>query len=99
MKNICNLKQSNVRYKKSPFGGFRGLLIFILFFTSPTFAQQLAKFKVHITEDRINTPVSLSLDELNYNTDKGNLVLYEITSAGEKVIPSQLETGDRKSVV
>ncbi|MBK6283453.1 MAG: PmoA family protein [Draconibacterium sp.] len=41
----------------------------------------------------MDTPVSVSLDELNYNTDKGNLVLYEITATGEKVIPSQLETG------
>jgi hypothetical protein len=93
MNNIYNLKQSNVRNKKSPFGGFRGLLFFILFFTSPTYAQQVAKFKVQIGEDRIDTPVSVSLDELNYNTDKGNLVLYEITATGEKVIPSQLETG------
>ncbi len=78
--------------KKSPSGGFRGLL-FLLLVTSSTFAQQVAKFKVQIGEDRIDTPVSVSLDELNYNTDKGNLVLYEITATGEKVIPSQLETG------
>ena len=68
-------------------------MVVVLIFTQQLTAQQLAKFKVHITEDRINAPVSLSLNELNYNTDKGNLVLYEITSTGEKVIPSQLETG------
>jgi hypothetical protein len=33
------------------------------------------------------------LDRINYNTDKGNLVLYEITPSGNKEIPSQLETG------
>lgn len=68
-------------------------MVVVLLFTQQLTAQELVKFKVHITEDRINAPVSLSLDELNYNTDKGNLVLYEITSTGEKVIPSQLETG------
>ena len=69
------------------------ILVVVLLFIQQLTAQELVKFKVHITEDRINAPVSLSLDELNYNTDKGNLVLYEITSTGEKVIPSQLETG------
>jgi hypothetical protein len=33
------------------------------------------------------------LDGINYNTDKGNLALYEITSTGEKAIPSQIEPG------
>ena len=47
-------------------------------------AQELAKFKVQIEEDRIDAPVSVSLDGINYNTDKGALVLYEQTSAGEK---------------
>lgn len=69
------------------------ILVVVLLFTQQLTAQQLAKFKIQITEDRINAPVSLSLDELNYNTDKGNLVLYEITSNGEKMIPSQLESG------
>ncbi len=77
---------------KSPFGGFRGLL-FLLLVTSSTYAQQLAKFKVQIGEDRIDAPVSVSLDDINYNTDKGNLALYEITSSGEIAVPSQLETG------
>ncbi len=92
MKKFINQKSLNQCCKKSPFGGLRGL-IFLLLVTSPTFAQQLTKFKVQIGEDRIDAPVSVSLDELNYNTDKGNLVLYEVTAAGEKVIPSQLETG------
>lgn len=77
---------------KSLFGGFRGLL-FLLVVTSSTYAQQLAKFKVQFDDERIDSPVSVALDGINYNTDKGNLVLYEITSTGEKVIPCQLETG------
>ncbi|GAB1450779.1 hypothetical protein MASR2M47_08350 [Draconibacterium sp.] len=69
------------------------LLLLLLLFGFSTFGQQLAKFKVQIGEDRIDAPISVSLDGINYNTDKGNLVLYEITSSGEKAVPSQLETG------
>jgi hypothetical protein len=79
--------------KKSPHGGFRGLFVFFLFFASPAFTQELAKFNVKTTEERIDAPVSVSLDGLNYNTDKGNLMLYEITSSGEKAIQSQIEPG------
>ena len=71
---------------------FRILIITVLF-TQYLFAQELAKFKVKVEEDRIDTPVSVSLDGINYNTDKGNLVLYEITKQGDKLISSQLETG------
>ncbi len=93
MKNIYNLKQPYVRNKKSTFEGFRRLLFVVILFTQQLTAQQVAKFKIQIGEDRIDTPVSVSLDDLNYNTDKGNLALYEITSSGEKAVPSQLETG------
>ena len=69
--------------------------IFILFsLISPVvFAQELAKFTVNIDEERIDAPVSVALDGLNYNTDKGSLSLYEITAGGEKPVPSQLEPG------
>jgi hypothetical protein len=93
MKRNHPLNKATICWQKSPFGGFRGLLFLLLSCATPVFAQQLVKFSVKTSEDRIDTPVSLSLDELNYNTDKGNLVLYEITSTGEKAIPSQLETG------
>jgi hypothetical protein len=69
------------------------LILFIFLASTSAFAQHLAKFKVQITDDRIDTPISVSLDGFNYNTDKGNLALYEITSSGEKAVPSQLETG------
>ena len=59
------------------------LLLIVLLFTQILFAQELAKFNVTIEEDRIDAPVSVSLDGLNYNTDKGNLVLYEVTNQGE----------------
>ncbi len=69
------------------------ILLFSLLFSIQLFAQELAKFDVKVEEDRIDAPVSVSLDGINYNTDKGNLVLYEITSSGKKAIPSQIEAG------
>ncbi len=68
-------------------------LIIFAVLTQVLFAQELAKFNVQIEEERIDAPVSISLDEINYNTDKGNLILYEITKTGETVIPNQVETG------
>jgi hypothetical protein len=69
------------------------LILFFVIATSVSLAQELAKFNVVIEEERIDAPVSVPLDGINYNTDKGNLVLYEITPNGEKAVPSQLETG------
>ncbi len=69
------------------------LLLILTFSTHILFAQELAKFNIQIEEDRIDAPVSISLDGINYNTDKGSLVLYEITKTGETIIPSQIETG------
>jgi hypothetical protein len=83
----------NKNSKKSAFGGFQWFLLIFLLFGLGASSQQLAKFKVQIEEDRIYAPVSVSLDGINYNTDKGNLALYEITPGGEKPIHSQLESG------
>ena len=69
------------------------VLILFCIVTSQLFAQELAKFNIQIEDERIDAPVSVSLDGINYNTDKGNLVLYEITASGEKAIPSQIEAG------
>jgi len=68
-------------------------LITFLLITNFAFSQELAKFSLKTTDERIDAPVSVSLDGINYNTDKGNLVLYEITPTGEKTIPSQIEPG------
>jgi hypothetical protein len=67
------------------------ITLLTIIFTQQLFAQELVKFNVQIDEERIDAPVSVSLDGINYNTDKENLVLYEITEAGEKAIPSQIE--------
>jgi hypothetical protein len=56
-------------------------------------AQELTKFSVQFGEERIDAPVSVSLDGLNYNTDKGALSLYEVTANGEKPVACQLESG------
>ncbi|MDX1285703.1 MAG: PmoA family protein, partial [Draconibacterium sp.] len=64
-----------------------------ILFSQTLLAQELAKFKVHFESNRIDAPVSVSLDGINYNTDKGNLILYEITENGEKQVLSQLESG------
>ncbi len=69
------------------------LIIFLTILTQFLFAQELAKFSVQIDEERIDAPVSISLDGINYNIDKRNLVLYEISETEETVIPSQVETG------
>ncbi|VAW17239.1 hypothetical protein MNBD_BACTEROID01-2481 [hydrothermal vent metagenome] len=70
------------------------LILIFLLFTQQIFAGELAKFIVNTGNiERINAPVSISLDRLGYNTDKGELALYEITKGGEKFIPSQIETG------
>jgi hypothetical protein len=70
-------------------------ILFLLFILiSPSlFAQELAKFKIQIEENRIDAPVSVALDGLNYNTDKGSLALYEVTANGEKPVACQLESG------
>lgn len=56
-------------------------------------AQEIAKFNIHPDKNKIDAPVSVPLNEFDYNTDDGKLVLYEITSGKEKLIPSQLEPG------
>jgi hypothetical protein len=56
-------------------------------------AQEVFRFEVHSVEERIDAPVSVTLDGINYNTDKGTPVLYELTPDGEIQVPCQLEPG------
>lgn len=69
------------------------LFIILLFLASGAFARELAKFTVIIDEERIDAPVSVTLDGLNYNTDKGTLTLYEVRANEEKQVACQLEPG------
>jgi hypothetical protein len=69
------------------------LLFLILIFTG-TSAREILKFKVSAgIFDRQDCPVSLSLDQVNFNTDDGDLVLYELVKGTENRIPCQLENG------
>ena len=69
------------------------LYILISLFSTQLFANELASFTVIFEEDYIDVPISLSLDNINYNSDSLQLQLYEITRSGQKFIPTQLESG------
>lgn len=69
------------------------ILIILITVSSVLFAQELAKFSIKTVVERIDSPVSVSLDAIDYNSDKGTLALYEIMPAGEKLVPSQIENG------
>lgn len=68
------------------------LLVFIVFAQAIS-AQEIVRFSVQPEAARIDAPVSIALNQFNYNVDDGDLVLYELTEDGEKMVPSQLETG------
>ena len=56
------------------------------------FAQDLIRFEVRAgNTDRNDCPVSLAIDQLNYNTDSLQLALFEIKGKTESAIPFQLE--------
>lgn len=56
-------------------------------------AQDLLKFEVSAgNSDRTDCPVSLSIDQLNYNTDSLKLALFEVKGKTETPVPFQLET-------
>lgn len=69
------------------------LLLVLVMFPQKAHSQELARFKVVFDNDLKSNIISVPVDGLNYNTDEGELVLYEITSKGERLIPGQLETG------
>lgn len=69
------------------------LFIFLCLISQVIFAREVLKFKVSSPDNRVDAPVSVSLDAVNYNTDKGSLVLYEIAGKDEIPVPCQLESG------
>ena len=57
-------------------------------------AQDLLKFDVLAGNvDRTDCPVSLSIDQLNYNSDSLTLALFEMSGKTETAMPCQIETG------
>ena len=72
------------------------IILLSAFFTLFIFSksQEIGRFTISNGDvNRINVPVCVPLQSLNYNTDKGDIALYEITNSGEKEIPCQLEPG------
>lgn len=69
--------------------------VFLLFLlmVQTAFSQELARFTVRPQKGAGLSPVAVSLDGLNYNTDNGRIALFLMTASGEKEVPSQLESG------
>lgn len=81
-------------FKINWFMFLKRILIFSLIILSCCIISQAqGKFSVNITERMSGSPVCLNLDWFNYNTDKGDIALFELTQEGELFTPSQLETG------
>lgn len=70
------------------------VLITCVLFWQESLPQDISKFTLYSGNiERMDAPVCIPLDGLNYNTDKGTLALFEVTKSGEKEIPCQLEPG------
>ena len=68
-------------------------ILFATLFSLQVSAQDVLKFEVAAGNvDRTDCPVSVSIDQLNYNTDSLKLALFEIKGKTETAIPFQLET-------
>ena len=71
----------------------RILILLVVFISVKALAQDLLKFEVQSgNTDRTDCPVSLSIDQLNYNTDSLKLALFEVKGKTETAVPFQLET-------
>jgi len=70
-------------------------IVFSLFLLChSSISQVVSRFTINTGEtERIDAPVCVSLNGLNYNTDKGDLILFEVTNTGEKEVLCQLEPG------
>jgi hypothetical protein len=68
-------------------------ILYLILYVYQVKAGELTKFRIFVETEKFNSPVSVPLDGINYNTDAGELVLYDITDGGMKVVPSQLEAG------
>ena len=69
------------------------VILACVFISLQTSAQELLRFSIQLSEKRINAPVSVSLDGIDYNSDGGNFVLYEIKNGKEVETPCQIEAG------
>jgi hypothetical protein len=63
------------------------------------YTQPVARVTVHAgSTDRLDCPVCIPLQGIQYNQDKGVLVLQEITGGMESRVPCQLEPGQAASL-
>ncbi len=68
------------------------LIMFLVVIVSFSgYSQEPGKFSLEISDCKTGSPVCISIDWINYNSDKGEITLFEITPEGEKFTPSQLE--------
>lgn len=73
-------------------------LSWIVLFSSTLLSQEIARFTVDAGDfDRLDCPVSIDLDKLNYNIDSNRdsiaLILYEVSKSGWKRVECQQEHG------
>jgi len=67
-------------------------IMFTILFGLQASAQELLRFEVLAgNADRTDCPVSLSIDQLNYNADSLKLALFEVKGKTETAVPFQLE--------
>jgi len=68
----------------------------LIFIYGSVSAQEIMRFEVLSGDiDRLNCPVSVSLEQVDYNTDEGELILFEVGKGQEQPIPCQIENGHR----
>jgi len=71
----------------------RILILLVVLISVKASAQDLLKFEVLAgLVDRTDCPMSLSVDQINYNTDSLKLALFEVKGKTETAVPFQLET-------
>lgn len=69
------------------------VILFASLFSLSVSAQEFLKFEILSgTTNRIDCPVSISLQQFNYNTDSLKLTLFEIKGKTETAVPLQLES-------
>jgi len=76
-----------------------GTILFVFMIALQANAQDLLKFEVSAgNTDRTDCPVSLSIDQMNYNTDSLKLALFEVRGKTETAVPFQMETASGAKV-
>jgi hypothetical protein len=66
----------------------------ILLFALQVYGQEIARITVFAgNEDRVDCPVGIHLDQIDYNQDQGELFLLEVSDKAENRIHCQLDPG------